>query len=266
MLGKTLRERNIARKSGTDTTSTTRWTVADTALLVIATGERYHRFIEPLLESARKYFVPHDSVLWTDSTERHSATIQIQKPSFGFPKETLYRYGTFLKNCYGCLDQYEHLFYVDVDSRFVAPVDPSILVENGLVATLHPGFVGTEGTPERRLESHAYIAPGSDNKYFCGGFNGGSTLAYLCMAIDVNSKIILDDINGITPVWHDESMLNRFLFDHPPAKVLSPSYCSVEGSPDPRYPPILVALSKGWCRTCGAATKPHVNDCGRHRA
>jgi hypothetical protein len=239
--------------------------MADTALLVIATGEKYHRFIEPLLESARKYFVPHDSVLWTDSTEKYSATKQIKKEALGFPGETLNRYSTII-SAYNILLKYKHVFYVDVDALFVAPVDPSILVEHGLVATLHPGFVGSEGTPERRIYSRAYIAPGSDNEYFCGGFNGGATIDYLAMAHQLNEDIKFDAQTGITAIWHDESHLNRYLYDYPPAKVLSPSYCSVEGAPDPRYLPILVALSKGWCRTCGAATKPHVNDCGRHRA
>jgi hypothetical protein len=239
--------------------------MADTALLVIATGERYHRFIEPLLESARKYFVPHDSVLLTDLQTRSSATTQIIKKALGFPGETLNRYNTVVEY-YNVLLKYKHVFYVDVDALFVAPVDPSILVEHGLVATLHPGFVGTEGTPERRKASRAYIELGSDNNYYCGGFNGGSTVAYLNMAAELAVDIEIDKENGITAIWHDESMINRYLYEHPPTLTLSPSYCSVEGSPDPRYPPILVALSKGWCRTCGAATKPHVNDCGRHRA
>jgi hypothetical protein len=262
MRGRTPIERNTARRL--------RNVMADTALLIIATGERYHRFIEPLLESARKYFVPHDSVLFTDeggpnaAATPFTATRQLYKSAEGFPGETLNRYNTII-SAYNILLKYKHVFYVDVDAIFVAPVDPSILVEHGLVATLHPGFVGSEGTPERRIYSRAYIAPGSDNEYFCGGFNGGATIDYLAMAHQLNEDIKFDAQTGITAIWHDESHLNRYFYDYPPAKVLSPSYCSVEGSPDPRYPPILVALSKGWCRTCGAATKPHVNDCGRHR-
>jgi hypothetical protein len=239
--------------------------MADTALLVIATGKNYHRFIEPLLESARKYFVPHDSVLFTDdSNTRYSATTQIIKKALGFPGETLNRYSTVVEY-YNILLKYKHVFYIDVDMLFVDYVTRGILVEHGLVATLHPGFVGTEGTPERRIYSRAYIAPGSDNDYYCGGFNGGATIDYLAMAHQLNEDIKADADNGITPIWHDESALNRYLYDYPPAKVLSPSYCSVEGAPDPRYPPVLVALSKGWCRVCGEKTKPHVNDCGRHR-
>jgi histo-blood group ABO system transferase len=240
--------------------------VADTALLIIATGERYHRFIEPLLESARRYFVPHDSVLWTDSADSKSwsATQVITKKPLGFPGETLNRYSTII-SAYNILLNYKHLYYVDVDMLFVDHVDPTLSEVDGLVATLHPGFVGTEGTPERRKESRAYIEPGSDNHYFCGGFNGGSTMAYLNMAAELAVDIEVDRENGITAIWHDESHLNRYLFDHPPALILNPSYCYVEGSESPRHR-ILIALSKGWCRTCGAATKPHVNDCGRHRA
>jgi hypothetical protein len=232
------------------------------ALVVIATGERYHQFVEPFLVSARQFFVPHTPILFSDNRKLNPYKV-IQHE--GFPGATLHRYRT-ITQAQSYLSSFDHIWYADIDMRFVAPVDADILVDAGLVATLHPGFVGTEGTPERRKESRAYIESGGDNDYFCGGFNGGSAAAYLNMAAELAADIEEDETNGITPIWHDESMLNRYLFDHPPAKILSPSYCSVEGSPDPRYPPILVALSKGWCRTCGVATKPHVNDCGRHRA
>src|SRR5208282_4251470 len=203
------------------------------------------------------------SVLFTDdNSKRYSATTQIIKRALGFPGETLNRYNTVVE-FYNVLLKYKHIYYVDVDMVFVDHVDPTLSEVDGLVATLHPGFVGTEGTPERRKASRAYIEPGSDNNYYCGGFNGGSTLAYLNMAHELNEDIKIDTENGITAIWHDESFLNRYLFDHPPALTLSPSYCYVEGSDSPRHR-ILVALSKGWCRVCGAATKPHVNDCGRH--
>ena len=39
----------------------------NTALVVIATGDKYCEYIEPLIISAKKFFVPHKVILWTDS-------------------------------------------------------------------------------------------------------------------------------------------------------------------------------------------------------
>ncbi len=48
----------------------------------------------------------------------------------------------------------------------------------------------------------------------------------MSQAIETN---IDSDLNkGIIAVWHDESHLNRYFIDHPPTKILCPSYCYYE--------------------------------------
>lgn len=200
-----------------------------TALLVIATGEMYHKYVTPLLDSAKEFFVEHDAIVWTDSLAAagtFDAKFVLTKEALGFPGETLHRYHTILEQEW-LLKTYDQLFYIDVDMLFVARVGEEIF-SPGITATLHPGYVGTCGTPERRRESIAFISPMQPNRYFCGGFNGGSASAFLRMSEELSSNIIFDAQHNITAVWHDESHLNRYLYNNTPSTVLDPSYCYPE--------------------------------------
>jgi len=219
-----------------------------TALLLIATGEKYHKYIDPLLASARTYFVPHTPILWSDRM------FGMERPRFakdneGFPNTTLHRYHTFLEHR-RVLECYDYLFYCDIDMLFVSPVMQDDIFSDGITATLHPGYIGTTGTPERNPASKAYIPRHATNKYFCGGFNGGLTKDFLWMAEHIKECVDMDAANGITAVWHDESHLNSFLYyNNPPARILGPEFCYPEGC-DGRYannpigPPKLIALTK----------------------
>ena len=229
-----------------------------TALVIIATGERYYKFIEPLIKSVREYFVPVDIFLWTDRLIDDYK----ERPDFitiiegrGYPNETLHRYHTILTREEE-LSKYDQIFYCDIDMLFVAPVGD--IFSDGITATIHPGYIGEErikkATPERRPISTAYCP--ELKMYYCGGFNGGSASHYLAMAREIRKNIDIDTSRGITAIWHDESHLNRYLHDHAPAKILSPAYCYPEdyveawekkqdyGWHPKDYPVILIALDK----------------------
>ncbi len=223
-------------------------TETNTALVVIATGQKYHQYIRPLLRSAEEFFVPHTPLLWTDSFEDFNAIYHYHKDE-GFPNVTLHRYHTFLEHR-KTLSFFDYIFYVDVDMLFVSPIKEEDVFSDGITATLHPGYVGTTGTPERNPASKAYIPRHATNKYFCGGFNGGLTKDFLWMAEHIKECVDMDAANGITAVWHDESHLNSFLYyNNPPARILGPEFCYPEGC-DGRYannpigPPKLIALTK----------------------
>lgn len=202
-----------------------------TGLLIIATGEKYHPFIRPLLVSAHTYFVPHTPILFSD-VDTIGCIPFMKIPHEPWPGPTLHRYGTFLR-AWKFLHAFDHLFYIDVDMLFVAPVGKEIF-SDGITATLHPGYVGTSGTPERRFISQAYIPPNADNKYFCGGFNGGTMEAFLEMTDYLDASITRDEKFGVMATWHDESHLNHYLYNNPPAKILDPSYCYPENA-GPHY-------------------------------
>jgi hypothetical protein len=220
----------------------------NTALFVIATGEKYHKYIDPLLASARTHFVPHVPFLWTDAPELHNA-FQFHLDNEGYPGTTLHRYHTFLKYK-EIITGYDYVFYCDIDMLFVAPIAGEEIFADGITATLHPGYVGKTGTPERRLESFARIPNEANNKYFCGGFIGGKGESFLRMAEEIANNVDCDAKSGITAVWHDESHSNWYLYHNPPARILGPEYCYPEGCEGVYAgtqigPPKLVALTKG---------------------
>jgi histo-blood group ABO system transferase len=219
-----------------------------TALLVIATGEKYRQYAAQLIESAKKYFVVCDILLWTDTTFMSGATRTFIKEPLGFPQETLQRYSTFLTQR-EILQGYKHLYYVDSDMLFVSPIREEDIFSDAITGVFHPGYLGKCGTPERNPASTAYIPVGTQNKYFCGGFNGGKTESFLAMAETIKHAIDIDTQNGVMAVWHDESHLNRYLLDNPPARILGPEYCYPEGC-ERNYvghmlgEPKLIALTK----------------------
>jgi histo-blood group ABO system transferase len=152
------------------------------------------------------------------------------------------------------LSQYQQVFYCDADMKFVAPVSGDEIFSNGITATLHPGYIGRRGDPELHPESTAYCP--DIQRYFCGGFNGGTTVSFLTMAEKIADNIAIDDGKGVQAKWVDESHMNRYLHENPPAKILSPSFCYPEGYAggwgwEPKeYTPKLIALWKGERGPC----------------
>lgn len=221
------------------------------ALCAIATGKKYHKYAEPLIESAAKFFPPHEFILFSDrepqllKTDQHLQ--QIPWPEMGFPRATLYRHRIYM-DWMTNFSRFDYIFNIDIDMLMVAPIKEEEICAQGLTATLHPGFIGRRGSPETRSESRAYL-PNAD-RYFCGGFSGGSYKEFLTMALNVSLDIIEDDRHGIRAIWNDESHLNRYLFDHPPALVLSPSFCYPEdyagqyGWAPGTYEPKILCLDK----------------------
>ncbi len=213
-------------------------------LLLIATG-KYDRFVAPLIESARKFFLTNHEItffLFTDSDKFNNEkdVIVTPKKHTKYPGPTLTRYNTFISNKEKLLKM-DYLFYCDIDMLFVDVVGDEILSER--VGTIHPGYVGKRGTPETRPESLAYIPPDQNMIYYAGGFNGGTSESFLkmCEILDTNIKKDLE--NKIIAIWFDESHLNKYFVDNPPTNSLSPSYCYPESWGLP-YKKRLLALDK----------------------
>lgn len=181
-------------------------------LVTVVSGEAYARYAKQLGESADEFFHPSDKT-----------GFMILEGREGWPAATLYRYHILLDHERFIRD-FDHVFLVDADMLFVAPVGAEVLGRT--VATLHPGYVGVPAARlpfERRRESHACVRGGT--QYYCGGFVGGEWEAFRQLAIVVRGQIELDDYKGVVAEWHDESHLNAALNLRPPDVVLSPSYC-----------------------------------------
>lgn len=213
-------------------------------LLLIATG-KYDRFVQPLVDSARKYFMKNHKLtffLFTDSDKWNNQDdiVCTHKAHEPFPAPTLKRYETFHNNS-NLFEEIDYLFYCDVDMLFVSEVGDEILSDR--VATIHPGFMGGRGTPETRKESLAYVAPHEFMRYFAGGFNGGKKEVFLEMSKILSENIKKDLENSIIAIWHDESHMNRYFVDNPPTLLLSPAYCYPESWNIP-FQKKLLALDK----------------------
>lgn len=205
---------------------------ARTALLLLATGARYRSYVDQMVASAKKYFVEHDAILWTDGLIAADVKFMLTKQAEGFPNETLHRYHTFLAQRW-LLETYDYVFYVDIDATFVSTVTEEDIFSDGITATIAPGYYGMSGTPETNPQSTAYLL--RPRTYFAGGFVGGRSGAFLKMAETIARNIDIDAAHGILARWHDESHLNRYLYDNPPAKILTPAYCYPDKNHNQEY-------------------------------
>lgn len=221
-------------------------------LLLIATG-KYYQYVDSLINSAMKhmfkghsltFFVFTDKFKLANVTNKQAQVKILEWGHYNWPGATLYRYKAFTQYAEQ-LSQMDFLYYLDVDMKVLAPVGNEVLSE--LVGTLHPGYTGTKGTPETRKTSTAYIGPNENNKYFAGGFNGGSAAKFLQMAAMLNDRIDEDTNNKIVALHHDESHLNWYFLHNPPTLVLDHSYCYPEDKKK-KYPPVpvkrILALDK----------------------
>lgn len=195
---------------------------------VIATAN-YRMYITPLLRSIRKNFLPGHEItvfLFTDSHIEPTPDLRVIPVEHSpWPGMAIRRYPIFREHA-GAFDGMDYLFYLDADMRVIGKVGEEILGD--LVATLHPGFHDKpkdKFTYERRANSTARVSAGEGTHYFCGAFQGGKAASYLQAACTMAERIDADEAAGITAVWHDESHWNRYLIEHQPSLILSPSYC-----------------------------------------
>jgi len=214
-------------------------------LLIVATG-RYIEFVEPLVKSAEKHFLPGHDVTYFVFTNRELPNLEcnivkIEQKRLGWPYDTMMRYEMY----YNAKDHFEDIDYLyacDADMLFVDTVGNEILGDR--VATKHPGFIGKRGTYEtKRKTSMAYVNSNEGKYYFAGGFNGGKTVQFLNLCKTVTENIYKDLEKKIIAIWHDESHINRYYIDNPPTIMLTPSYCYPEQWKLP-YHKRLLALDK----------------------
>lgn len=211
------------------------------ALVSICLNKPYWQYIVPMFQSAEKFFLKGHEVnfiVWSDMLPESVTGIKvIPTEPFEWPLPTLYRYHLFLKQ-EELLRDYDYVFYCDADMEFVSPVGDEILGE-GLTGAQHPMYATRiEYIPpyEPNKESTAFIPrPGrvltDDNGkkrfeplYFAGGFQGGRTDDFIKAMKVMKDNIDKDFSRNYIAIWNDETHWNKYLFDNPPAVVLSPSY------------------------------------------
>jgi histo-blood group ABO system transferase len=201
------------------------------SLVVIATG-KYDRFLTPLITSARTHleglgsiFVLSDQAIETDD----DGVRWLPWGHTQWPYSSLLRYRA-ITAYRELLGEADILLHSDVDMRFVSGVK---LPHEGLFAVAHPGYVGASRSDfpyETNPKSQAFVAPDRGEHYVAGAVQGGASGEYLNACAELADDIQCDLDNGVVPVWHDESMWNRFCIDHGEVTVLSSDYCTPESA------------------------------------
>jgi histo-blood group ABO system transferase len=204
------------------------------ALVLVATGP-YKQFLPSLIDSAAEFLsVLHQPFILTDEPSAFRGCVAHKVEHAPWPAPTLQRYGMICAHA-AALRTYEHVYYLDADSLFVAPVGAEIL--GGLVATLHPRFHSTPAAawwcedPASRacVPAHERGARALPPPYYAGGFQGGEARRFLS-ACDAMRVAIDDDLaRGVVARCHDESHWNRYCLDHAPDRVLGAAYCYPQG-------------------------------------
>lgn len=139
-----------------------------------------------------------------------------------WPLVTLLRYQYFCQYATGLVD-YDYIYYIDADMEAVAPIGNEIL--GNLVACEHPGLWGRPGKAqpyERNQHSAAFIDPQLYyNNYYFGALQGGKRENFLKMCDTLRQWINEDLSKNFIPVWHDESMMNKYMMENPPDVILN---------------------------------------------
>lgn len=248
------------------------------ALCFICLNEPYWEFIEPTLNGARTFFLPGHDVeffLWTDKPDVVGATIFPTEP-MEWPMGTLMRYALMLQQ-EEKLKEFDYIFYCDIDMAFVNFVGDEIL-SDGLTAAQHPMYaLDKKFCPpyEPNKDSASYIPrPGmvveENGKprfmplYFAGGIQGGVGPKWIEAMKKIKELVETDLANGYIPIWNDETAWNKYLFENPPSRVLTPSYVYPDSLINEYYIPIwgrsyqpkIVTITKKFTvsKEAGAAT------------
>ena len=116
------------------------------AVTTIATG-KYDIFIDDLVESCDKYFLPgleKKYFVFTDSVNIGSPknVIRVEQKKLGWPFDTIMRFHMF-NSIKKQLEEFDYIFFMNANMKVVSTVGSSILETPrgcGLIVTLHPGF------------------------------------------------------------------------------------------------------------------------------
>ena len=206
-------------------------------ILVVATN-KYVQFLPKLIASLTEKFLPNENRIVHVFTDRvkdcelllSQETIDIELHEIEhdkWPYATLYRFHFFQRYITSINGDYQ--YYIDADSVVMSYIGADILSPR--TAVQHCGFVNGGGSWETRIHSRSYVPKSLQKTYYGGGFWGFDKNNF-SMVVERAVGMIDEDIkNGITPVWHDESVLNAILSSAEPTKVLTPSYHYPENNP-----------------------------------
>ena len=225
------------------------------AILYIGTG-RYTIFWEEFYKSCEKFFIKDANkhyFFFTDSKEFEDSDniTMVQQDNLGWPLITCLRY-KFFNKISEQLKNYDYIFFFNGNMEFVKPVSVQEFLptkeQGGLVAVLHPINKRTSNPDdfsfERNPNSTACIPCGEGKFYFQAATLGGRAQETLEM-FKVCEKMMDDDLkNNIIPIFHDESVFNKYILNKP-HRLLGFEYMQSEhGKPWVRFMPKVKIIQR----------------------
>lgn len=227
-------------------------------ILYIGVG-RYSCFWPKFFESCERLLVAEAEkhyYVFTDKEQdipRHERVSVFHQDDMGWPCNSLLRFKMFCRISQQ-LEADDYLFFFNSNAQVVRPVGAAdILPGDGEDFSALCLSTDTESMGlEYRPESAAYVRRGSAPYYFSGALNGGRCRSYLELVGECNRLVDRDLAAGIMPVWHDESVLNRFLVGKR-VKVMYRDMGKPENWREPRGAKIILrrkesVLGNGWLR------------------
>ena len=196
----------------------------EVGFLIVCTG-KYDIFVEPLIKSIEKHVLPNNKKHYNIFSDKDINLDNVSYSVFKiehrpFPYPTLYRFHFFTDYMSSIVG--DQLVYIDADTLIKADIGTEILTP--ITATQHCGYVNRWGTFESRMESRCFVNRYEGRNYYGGGFYSFSRSEFEKMANECRSMVDFETSRGRIPIWHDESVINRYLVTNPPTRVLSPSY------------------------------------------
>ena len=164
-------------------------------------------------EFEKHYFV------WTDSDKiKWSDRIHIfHQENLWRPDNTLKRFHIFLSQEKE-LEKMDYLFFFNANLEIKQPIWEEILPKgkNTIVVTKHPWYFNKNNKQypyDRNLKSTAFIKKWEWSYYVAWWLNWGTSYSFLKMGKDLARNIDIDKDNWVIALWHDESQLNRYIYD-----------------------------------------------------
>lgn len=231
--------------------------MAKVAILYIGIG-KYIDFWHGFYESMERFFLPKSQKDYFVFTDTQSIDYQecnnvhkIEQENLGWPGNTLYRFRMFV-TIKEELEKFDYVFFINANTVCLREICEDEMFHTGedLIIVRHPGYWNKKAYEfpyERRKKSLAYMAYTEGNLYAFGAINGGKSKAYIEMIVELSKRIVEDEKNHIIAVWHDESHLNRYVYEKQNIKILSPLYAYPEDCPlewDIQGKPKIMLLDK----------------------
>ena len=192
------------------------------AILYMATG-RYIKFWDNFYSSMEKYFLPrHEKTyfLFTDHDDLQvpNNVVKIHQDQLPWPYVTLKRFH-FFSQVSEELSKFDYIYFLNGTMMPLREINEEIFPteEQAIMVTLHPGYFRSRQSHrpyDRNRKSKAYIPSNEGEYYAMGGFNGGTGKGFLKVIKTLKEWTDIDLKNNTMPVWHDESLLNRYLLTY----------------------------------------------------